>query len=191
MTELEQMGQRALEASRITAKLKINDKNNALNAIAAAIVEGTGIILAANDIDIQAAKAAGMKEGLVDRLMLNPDRIKAMAEGITQISALDDPVGEVLGMWERPNGLCIGQKRVPIGVIGIIYESRPNVTLDAFGLCFKAGNAVILKGGSDAINSNKAITAIIRDTLAGCGITPDCIQLIESTDNHTDRKSVV
>lgn len=182
MTELEQMGQRALEASRITAKLKINDKNNALNAIASAIVEGTGIILAANDIDIQAAKAAGMKEGLVDRLMLNPDRIKAMAEGITQISALDDPVGEVLGMWERPNGLCIGQKRVPIGVIGIIYESRPNVTLDAFGLCFKAGNAVILKGGSDAISSNKAITAIIRDTLAGCGITPDCIQLIESTD---------
>ena len=166
MTELEQMGQRALEASRITAKLKINDKNNALNAIAAAIVEGTGIILAANDIDIQAAKAAGMKEGLVDRLMLNPDRIKAMAEGITQISALDDPVGEVLGMWERPNGLCIGQKRVPIGVIGIIYESRPNVTLDAFGLCFKAGNAVInnsnYKGHISRMRHNTRLYTINR-----------------------------
>lgn len=182
MTELEKMGQKAVEASRITAKLKINDKNNALSAIARAIVDDTDKIMAANKKDIEAAEAAGMKEGLVDRLRLTPERIQGMAEGISKLVSLDDPVGEVLGMWERPNGLKIGQKRVPIGVIGIIYESRPNVTLDAFGLCFKAGNAVILKGGSDAINSNMAITKVIRETLEAGGLTPDCIQLIESTD---------
>lgn len=182
MTKLEKMGQKAVEASRITAKLKINDKNNALSAIARAIVDDTDKIMAANKKDIEAAEAAGMKEGLVDRLRLTPERIQGMAEGISKLVSLDDPVGEVLGMWERPNGLKIGQKRVPIGVIGIIYESRPNVTLDAFGLCFKAGNAVILKGGSDAINSNMAITKVIRETLEAGGLTPDCIQLIESTD---------
>ncbi len=182
MTELEKMGQRAVTASRVTAKLKINDKNKALSLIAKAIVDNTERIIAANNDDVEAAKAANMKEGLIDRLCLTPERIKGMADGIVQVAALDDPVGEVLGMWERPNGLRIGQKRVPIGVIGIIYESRPNVTLDAFGLCFKAGNAVILKGGSDAINSNKAITKVIRETLEVCRINPDCIQLIESTD---------
>lgn len=182
MTELEKMGQRAVAASRVTAKLKINDKNKALSLIAKAIVDNTERIIAANNDDVEAAKAANMKEGLIDRLCLTPERIKGMADGIIQVAALDDPVGEVLGMWERPNGLRIGQKRVPIGVIGIIYESRPNVTLDAFGLCFKAGNAVILKGGSDAINSNKAITKVIRETLETCRINPDCIQLIESTD---------
>ena len=182
MTDLRTMGERAKAASRQTAKLGITEKNNALAAIADAITEHTDELISANELDMEEGKKNGMKAGLLDRLKLSPDRIKAMAEGIRQVAALSDPVGEVIKMWTRPNGLKIGQKRVAIGVIGIIYESRPNVTLDAFGLCFKAGNAVILKGGSDAINSNIAITKVIRDSLSASGITPDCIQLIESTD---------
>ncbi len=182
MTELKLMGEKALQAKRDTARLKISEKNNALTKIADAIVNSTDDILKANEIDMENGRNAGMKQGLLDRLKLTPDRIIQMAEGIRQVVSLDDPVGEVLGMWKRPNGLTIGQKRVPMGVIGIIYESRPNVTLDAFGLCFKAGNTVILKGGSDAINSNKAIVKVIRETLDLEGINPDSIQLIESTD---------
>ncbi len=182
MTELELMGEKAVAASRITAGLKINEKNNALLTIADYIVKESDYIIAENNKDIEAGIAADMKQGLLDRLRLTPGRIEAMAEGIREVVALPDPVGEVLSMWERPNGLRIGQKRVPLGVIGIIYESRPNVTLDAFGLCFKAGNAVILKGGSDAINSNKAIVKVIKTALASVGISEDCISLIESTD---------
>ena len=182
MTELELMGEKAVAASRITAGLKINEKNNALLTIADYIVKESDYIIAENNKDIEAGIAADMKQGLLDRLRLTPGRIEAMAEGIREVVALPDPVGEVLSMWERPNGLRIGQKRVPLGVIRIIYESRPNVTLDAFGLCFKAGNAVILKGGSDAINSNKAIVKVIKTALASVGISEDCISLIESTD---------
>lgn len=182
MTELEMMGHRAVAASRVVAKLGINEKNEALCAIAKAISDSSDRLMRANEIDMEAGRQNNMKQGLLDRLCLTADRIKGMADGILQVAALNDPIGEILGMWERPNGLRIGRKRVPIGVIGIIYESRPNVTLDAFGLCFKAGNAVILKGGSDAINSNKEITAVIRETLEARGISPDCIQLIESTD---------
>ncbi len=182
MTELEKMGERAVAASRVMAKLKINDKNNALTAIAQAIEDNAKVLISANEIDMDNGRKEGMKPALLDRLLLTPERIKGMSDGIRQIVTLDDPVGEVLGMWERPNGLRIGQKRVPIGVIGIIYESRPNVTLDAFGLTFKSGNAVILKGGSDAINSNIAIVKVIHEALNSCNITPDCIQLIESTD---------
>lgn len=182
MTELELMGEKAVAASRITAGLKINEKNNALLTIADYIVKESDYIIAENNKDIEAGIAADMKQGLLDRLRLTPGRIEAMAEGIREVVALPDPVGEVISMWERPNGLRIGQKRVPLGVIGIIYESRPNVTLDAFGLCFKAGNAVILKGGSDAINSNKAIVKVIKTALASVGISEDCISLIESTD---------
>lgn len=182
MTELEKMGQRAVTASRVLAKLGIKAKNDALCAVAKAVTDSTERILRANDIDMEIGRNNGMKQGLLDRLCLTSERIKGMADGILQVAALDDPTGEILGMWERPNGLRIGKKRVPLGVIGIIYESRPNVTLDAFGLCFKAGNAVILKGGSDAINSNKEITNVIRETLEKNGISPDCIQLIESTD---------
>ena len=126
-----------------------------------------------------------MPEGLIDRLMLTKERIDAMAEGLRQISELDDPIGEVTGMKKRPNGLLIGQKRVPLGVIGIIYEARPNVTADAFGLCFKTGNAVILKGGSDAIHSNTAIVECIRETLKESGVTEDAIQLITDTSRET------
>ena len=182
MTELELMGEKAIQAKRDTARLQINEKNNALTAIADAIINSTDDILKANDIDMENGRNAGMKQGLLDRLKLTPERILQMAEGIRQVVTLDDPVGEVIGMWKRPNGLTIGQKRVTMGVIGIIYESRPNVTLDAFGLCFKAGNTVILKGGSDAINSNKAIVKVIREALSNVKINPDSIQLIESTD---------
>lgn len=182
MTDLVKMGEAAVLASREVAKLQITAKNNALLTIADAIVTHTDAILTANEKDMENGRNAGMKQGLLDRLALTSDRILQMAEGIRQVVTLDDPVGEVIGMWKRPNGLTIGQKRVPIGVIGIIYESRPNVTLDAFGLCFKAGNAVILKGGSDAINSNIAIVKVIQEALEECNINPLCIQLIESTD---------
>lgn len=182
MTDLVLMGEKAVVAKRDAARLKIDEKNNALTQIAKAIVANSDTIIEANSLDMKAAQKAGMKQGLLDRLKLTPDRILQMAEGINQVVALEDPVGEVIGMWKRPNGLTIGQKRVPLGVIGIIYESRPNVTLDAFGLCFKTGNAVILKGGSDALNSNMAIVKVIRDALIDCKINPDCIQLIESTD---------
>lgn len=182
MTDLHTMGVNAKTASRETSRLGITQKNNALTAIADAITEHADELILANELDMEEGRKNGMKAGLLDRLKLTRERINAMSEGIKQVVALPDPVGEVVKMWTRPNGLKIGQKRVPIGVIGIIYESRPNVTLDAFGLCFKAGNAVILKGGSDAINSNIAITRVIRDSLSKSGITPDCIQLIESTD---------
>ncbi len=182
MTELEKMGQRAVSASRGLARLGIKAKNDALCAVAKAVTDNSDRILRANAIDMERGRQNNMKQGLLDRLCLNPERIEGMSDGILKVAALDDPTGEILGMWERPNGLRIGKKRVPLGVIGIIYESRPNVTLDAFGLCFKAGNAVILKGGSDAINSNKEIAAVIRETLEANGISPDCIQLIESTD---------
>ena len=129
-----------------------------------------------------------MKEGLVDRLMLNEKRIQDIAEGLRQIASLDDPIGEVTSMKPRPNGLLIGQKRVPLGVVGIIYESRPNVTADAFGLCFKTGNAVILKGGSDAANSNGAIVERIRKALKGQGIEEDAVQLIEDNRRETVQK---
>lgn len=184
MTELEKLGEKTAAASRITAKLKIIEKNEALKEIADRIVKEAGYIISENDKDVEAGIAGGMKQSLLDRLRLTVDRIEGMAEGIRQIISLPDPVGEVLSMWERPNGLKIGQKRVPLGVIGIIYESRPNVTLDAFGLCFKTGNSVILKGGSDAINSNKAIVSVIKRALGDKGITPDCINLIESTDRE-------
>lgn len=182
MTILESMGERAVIASRDAAKLTINDKNKALELIARALTENADTILKANEIDMENGKKAGMKDSLLDRLKLTKERIEAMAEGALKVRALDDPTGEVIRMWENPNGLRIGQKRVPIGVIGIIYESRPNVTVDAFVLCFKAGNAAILKGGSDAINSNIAITSVIRKTLEECDINSDCIQLIEKTD---------
>lgn len=182
MNELEIMGRLAADAKHVTAGLKINEKNNALLKIADLIVERTDYIIEENKKDMEIGKSAGMKESLLDRLKLTPDRIKGMAEGVRQVAALEDPVGEVISMWERPNGLKIGKKRVPIGVIGIIYESRPNVTIDAFSLCFKSGNTVILKGGSDAINSNKAIVSVIKEGLTACDISEYCIQLIESTD---------
>ncbi len=185
MTDLIQIGKQAKETEPVLRVLPSADKNEALLTAAALLEDREEALLAANEQDIRAAEANGMKPGMVDRLRLTKERIGGMAEGLRQIAALDDPIGEVTGMKRRPNGLLIGQQRVPLGVIGIIYESRPNVTADAFGLCFKTGNAVILKGGSDALNSNRAIVGILREALASRGVTGDAVQLIEDTSRET------
>ena len=182
MKTIYEIGAKAKEVEPVLRTLETVPKNEALLSVAAALTEHSREILEANSLDIEAARANNMNQGLVDRLMLDHGRIESMAEGLIQLAGLDDPVGEVLSMKKRPNGLMIGQKRVPLGVVGIIYESRPNVTADAFGLCFKAGNAVILKGGSDAINSNREIVAVIRKALEEKGIPGEAIQLIESAD---------
>lgn len=182
---LQEIGQRAKDAEPILRIMQTSLKDEVLKKAAEHLVNQSEELLRANAKDIANARANGMAEGMVDRLALNESRIQAMAEGLVQIAGLDDPIGEVLSMKQRPNGLMIGKKRVPLGVVGIIYESRPNVTADAFGLCFKTGNAVILKGGSDAIYSNIAIVKVIRDTLRSCGVTEDAIQLIEDTNRET------
>ena len=183
--ELIEIGKRAKAASHRLAILSTVKKNEALKAVAAALVANSAAIIAANEIDVKNAKENGMSEALLDRLSVNEARVKAMADGVLQVADLKDPVGEVLSMTNRPNGLMIGKKRVPLGVIGMIYESRPNVTPDAFCLCFKTGNAVILRGGSDCIHSNLAITKVIRETLAAQGICEDVVQIVESTDRAT------
>lgn len=163
ISELEQLGVAAKAAEPQLVKLSTEEKNKALFAVAEGLVRDADVILTANAKDIENGKANNMPAGLLDRLLLTKERIEAMAEGLKQIVDLEDPIGEVLETFERPNGLKVMQKRVPLGVIGIIYEARPNVTADAFGLCFKTGNAVILKGGSDAIHSNLAIASVIRE----------------------------
>jgi len=182
MKDLKQLGENAQHAKYELQILSTERKNNALCKVASALIRESEMLLEENKKDIQAGEEKGMHAGLIDRLRLTPERIAQMAEGLKQVSELADPIGELMESIERPNGLHIEKRRVPIGVIGIIYESRPNVTADAFALCFKSGNAVILKGGSDAIHSNQAITEVIRQTLADAGITPDAIQLIASTD---------
>lgn len=182
MELLNQLGENALAAKYELQKLSTDAKNQALITVAHALVRESGQIIQENEKDIERGKEKGMHPGLIDRLRLTEERIKAMAEGLKQITELSDPIGEVMETFERPNGLQIEKRRVPMGVIGIIYESRPNVTADAFGLCFKSGNVVILKGGSDAICSNKAITEVIRQALRSEGITENAVQLIESTD---------
>lgn len=183
--ELMEIGIKAKEAAGKMALLETNKKNEVLNCVAKNLIKDAKTLIAENVKDMEAGKANGMPEGLLDRLLLTEKRIEQMAEGLEQVAALDDPIGEVLSMKKRPNGLRIGQKRVPLGVVGIIYEARPNVTADAFGLCFKTGNAVILKGGSDALHSNIAIVASIRRTLAECGVDENAIALIEDTSRET------
>lgn len=180
--ELTEMGKRAVAAKYQLQNLHREEKDRALLHAARALVEYTEEILAANAQDLQKGRENGMHQGLLDRLKLDQGRIAAMAEGLTQVAALPDPVGECLESFERPNGLHIEKRRVPLGVIGIIYESRPNVTADAFALCFKAGNAVILKGGRDALTSNIAITKVLQQALIDCGIPGYSIQLITDTD---------
>lgn len=182
MTDLVKMGEASVAAKYVLQNKTTEEKNAALLCVAEKLIEGTADILAANGKDIRKGEANGMHPGLLDRLRLTEARIEAMAEGLRQIVTLPDPIGEVLESYERPNGLNIEKRRVPMGVIGIIYESRPNVTADAFGLCFKTGNAVILKGGSDALASNMAITAVIRKGLMEAGMPADAVQLIEATD---------
>lgn len=185
MQELIDKGKLAKAASYELAKLSASDKNKALLAIADALCDNADYILKENKKDIENGKANNMREGLIDRLLLTTERIEAMAEGIRQIAALPDPVGEVINQIKRPNGLKIGRVRVPLGVIGIIYEARPNVTADAAGLCVKAGNAVILRGGKEAAMSNRAITKVMQD--AGCanGLPVGSINLVEDTSRES------
>lgn len=182
---LNRIGTNARTAEPFMRNLSTAKKNEVLRAVAAKLVEDQADIIAANEKDMEKGRKNGMPSGLLDRLMINEARIAGMAEGLNQIADLDDPIGEVPGMKRRPNGLLIGQQVVPLGVIGIIYEARPNVTADAFGLCFKTGNIVVLKGGSDAINSNIAIVKVIRCVLKEMGVAEDAVQLIEDTSRET------
>ncbi len=179
---LKEIGAKAKLASRYMAKCSTELKNKALLKVADDLIKNQDEIIKANKIDIDNAVADGMSAALLDRLTLTPERFELMAEGIRQVVLLDDPIGEVTGMKKRPNGLVIGQQRVPMGVIGIIYESRPNVTVDAFALTFKTGNAVILRGGSDCIYSNIALVKSIRESLKSLSIDENAISLIENTD---------
>lgn len=183
--ELLEICKNAKEVSRQIGTLDTNMKDKALLAVADALVAHADTIISANEKDLINAKENHMPDGLVDRLMLNHGRMEQIAEGLRQVAELEDPIGEVLSMKKRPNGLMIGKKRVPLGVVGMIYEARPNVTVDAFGLCFKTGNAVILKGGSDAIHSNIAIVSVIQNTLMEVGVPKAAISLIEDTSRET------
>ncbi len=185
MTDLVELGKKAREAAFALAVLTTDEKNRALSLVSAELNEEAEEILAANQKDLLNAEQNHMPEGLKDRLLLNKKRISDMADALLRITELPDPIGEILSEETMENGLRIIKKRVPIGVIGIIYEARPNVTSDAFSLCFKSANAVILKGGSDAIHSNTAIAGAIRTGLRKAGITPDALQLIQDTDHGT------
>ncbi len=184
MTNLTEMGKKAAAAKLYLQKMTTEEKNRGLKASAEALLQNTEKILAENQKDMENAALNGMSDGLQDRLRLTPKRIEAMAEGLNQVAELPDCIGEVMEEFERPNGLKIKKVRVPMGVIGIIYEARPNVTADAFGLCFKTGNAVILKGGSDALYSNMAIVEVLREALENCGFSGDALQLIADTDRQ-------
>ena len=184
MTILEAMGQNAVAASRVlmTAGAK---KDDALNAIAGALIQNSGKIIEANEIDIENGRAAGLTESLIDRLKLDRGRIEGMAKGVAEVAAQADPVGKILEGRTLKNGLKIEKITVPMGVIGIIFEARPNVTSDAAALCLKAGSAVILRGGKEAINSNKAIAEVMRDAIERSGLPRDCVQLITDTSRQS------
>lgn len=184
MSELVIKGQKAKEASYILANLTTTEKNNALKKMADKLIEKSEEIIRENKKDLEKAIEKGTSKAMLDRLSLDEDRIKGMADGLRDVAVLKDPVGEVIEMWNTENGLQIGKKRVPMGVIGIIYEARPNVTCDAAGLCLKTGNAVILRGGSEAINSNLAIIKVLREGLKDVGIIEDAVQLVEDTSRE-------
>ncbi|MCI9427506.1 MAG: glutamate-5-semialdehyde dehydrogenase [Eubacterium sp.] len=186
--ELIEICKRAKDARQEMAVLSTDRKNQALLAVAEHLSAQKEKLIAANQKDMENGKKNGMPEALLDRLKIDDTRIAQMAEGIRQIAGLDDPVGEVISMKKRPNGLMIGLKRVPLGVVGIIYESRPNVTADAFGLCFKTGNVVILRGGKDAIHSNQAIVDCIKEALLKQGLTENAISLITDISHETAQK---
>ena len=174
--------QKAKAASFEMAKLTAEAKNTALCRMANALEANTEKILAANKLDVEAAKARGLKASLLDRLSLDQKKIQNMAKELREVSALPDPIGSILSTWTRENGLIISQVRVPMGVVGVIYESRPNVTSDSAGICIKSGNAVILRGGSDALHSNVAIGEVLRDALSGTNVPVDAIQIVNSPD---------
>ena len=180
-----ELATKAKEAKYKVALLPTDTKNKAILAVADALVENSVDIINANAIDMENGTRKGLSSGLLDRLKLDEARIKGMAEGLRQVASLDDPIGKITEEWERPNGLKIAKRLVPIGVVGVIYEARPNVTADVFGLCFKTGNSVILKGGSDALESNKAIVKVIKNTLVKCDVPVDAITLIEDTSRES------
>ncbi|MCL2817833.1 MAG: glutamate-5-semialdehyde dehydrogenase, partial [Clostridiales bacterium] len=181
-------GKRAKAAAAELAAAPTGQKNRALETIAQALLTNSAEILKANALDVEAARRAGMKEAFIERLTLTEGRVKGMAEGIREIIRLEDPVGKIDGGSTRPNGLKIVKTRVPLGVLGIIYESRPNVTADAAALCLKSGNAVILRGGPEALNSNLCLTQIMRNTLEQNGLNKDCCILLEDTSLETARE---
>lgn len=185
MSELIAKGKSAKEASYELMNISTQQKNNALKKIAENLVLHSAEIIEKNKLDIKNYMDKGMGPQMVDRLMLNEERIASIAEGVRQIAELEDPVGEIVSMKKRPNGLLIGQKRVPLGVIGIIYESRPNVTVDAASLCLKSSNAVMLRGSGDAINSNMELVRIMKMSLAQTGINEGAIELVEDTSRET------
>ena len=185
MTQLEMQGLAAKNASRVLSIAGTAKKNAALEAIASALEARQEEILAANQEDMTAAKAAGMRPSLQDRLALDGSRIAGIVDGVRQVAALPDPIGETTKMSTRPNGLVIGKRRVPLGVIGIIYEARPNVTVDAAALCLKSGNAVILRGGKEAFHSNQAFVSIMRDALESAGLPRDCVALVTDTTRQS------
>jgi glutamate-5-semialdehyde dehydrogenase len=190
--ELRTLCARARVAARALAPVGRAEKDRALRAVAERLRGSAGegersAVLAANAEDVAAARAAGLSEALVDRLLLNEARLRAIADAVLEIAAFDDPVGEVVGMRRRPNGLLIGQVRVPLGVIAIIYESRPNVTVDAAALCLKSGNAVILRGGKEAARSNQALGALVRDAVAGAGLPADAVQILPTLDREATK----
>lgn len=184
MSKIISMGKDAKQASTILAKLSSDKKNEGLIKAAEFMMSRKGEILKANSIDLENAKSDGISGALLDRLKLDDERIKAMADGLKDIALLEDPIGEGSKTIKRPNGLIIGERRVPLGAIGIIYEARPNVTADGFGLCLKTGNAVILRGGKEAINSNIASVNIIQDALEECGLPKASVQLVEDTSRE-------
>ena len=185
MYDLIPLGKRAKEAARILATASTSQKNKALLCVADALVSQMDGILTANRQDLDAGREAGLRPSLLDRLSLSEDRIRGMAEGVRKVAALPDPVGQQLEGKTLENGLKMTKIRVPMGVIGIIYEARPNVTSDAAALCIKAGNAVILRGGKEAFHSNLAICRVMRDAFQQAGLPQDCVQLIEDTSRET------
>ncbi|MBC2372271.1 glutamate-5-semialdehyde dehydrogenase [Listeria booriae] len=185
MSVLVEMGKRAKVAALALSQAKTKQKNEALLALAERLVANTAVILAANEKDLAAAADNGVKDAMLDRLRLTAERVVDMAEGVKQVAALADPIGEVTHMWKNEADLTIGKQRVPLGVIGIIYESRPNVTVDAAVLCFKTGNATILRGGSEAFHSNIALVKIIRESLAASDFPADAVQILEDTSRET------
>ena len=185
MSELLEMGKQAKQAAITLSTLPTPVKNTVLLKSADALIEGMDKILSANQKDVEAAKAAGVRSAFIDRLTLTEQRILSMAEGLRQVASFDDPVGEVTFMKTLDNGLIKGQKRVAMGVIGIIFEARPNVTADAFGLCLKAGSAVILRGGKEAIGSNKIIVKLFQQTLQKQGLPKECVQIVKDTSRET------
>ncbi|MBC2323631.1 glutamate-5-semialdehyde dehydrogenase [Listeria booriae] len=185
MSGLVEMGKRSKVAALALSQAKTKQKNEALLALAERLVANTAVILAANEKDLAAAADNGVKDAMLDRLRLTAERVVDMAEGVKQVAALADPIGEVTHMWKNEADLTIGKQRVPLGVIGIIYESRPNVTVDAAVLCFKTGNATILRGGSEAFHSNIALVKIIRESLAASNFPADAVQILEDTSRET------